>query len=68
MNVASRLCDLAKTRPGGVLAAAETVSAAGRGTGAESWRSAGSVQLRGRSAPTPVYEPLSVGDPAEQTA
>jgi adenylate cyclase len=59
VNVASRLCDLAKTRPGRVLAAAETVVAAGRGMGAEAWRSAGSVQLRGRSTPTPVYEPLA---------
>lgn len=67
VNVASRLCDLAKTRPSQVLAAAETVSAAGRGIGAEEWRSAGSVQLRGRSAPTPVYEPLPVGT-GEQTA
>jgi adenylate cyclase len=67
VNVASRLCDLAKTRPGRVLAAAETVAAAGRGLGVETWRSGGSVQLRGRSTPTPVFEPVAV-DTGKQTA
>jgi adenylate cyclase len=67
VNVASRLCDLAKTRPARVLAAAEAVEAAGRGLGVESWRSGGSVQLRGRSTPTPVYEPLTL-EPGQPTA
>jgi adenylate cyclase len=61
VNVASRLCDLAKQTPGRVLAAAETIVAAGEraapGIDGDGWRSAGSVQLRGRTADTPVFEP-----------
>jgi adenylate cyclase len=59
VNVAARLCDLAKDRPSSVLATAEAVAAAGteiRGT--DTWRSAGAVQLRGRSTETPVFAPV----------
>jgi adenylate cyclase len=55
VNVANRLCDLAKEHPGHVLAAAETIAAAGESAGR--WCEAGVVQLRGRVADTPVFEP-----------
>src|SRR5690606_1899662 len=58
VNVANRLCDLAKGRPGRVLAAAETVAAAGGDEPSLGrWSSAGVVTLRGRTTPIPVYEP-----------
>ena len=59
VNTAARLCDLAKESPGHVLASAETVAAAGErvATDGDRWRAAGSVQLRGRTADTPVFEP-----------
>jgi adenylate cyclase len=55
VNVASRLCDLAKEQPTQALAAVETVHAAD-GAG-EGWRPVGDVQLRGRTAETPVFAP-----------
>jgi adenylate cyclase len=55
VNLASRLCDLAKTHRTGVLAAGGTVADAG--IEAVRWRSSGSVQVRGRSRGTDVYEP-----------
>ncbi len=70
VNVAARLCDLAKDRPSQVLAAAGTVAAADH-DGAENdgagglgpWQPAGTVQLRGRQQAIPVFEP-SVPSPA----
>jgi adenylate cyclase len=59
VNVAHRLSDVAKQRSGHVVAAAETVEGA-VGDVASSWRPAGSVQLRGRSTETPVFEPCPV--------
>ena len=52
VNVASRLCDLAKDEHAGVLAASPTVAAAGQ---PEEWRSVGRVALRGRRERTEVY-------------
>lgn len=66
VNVASRLCDLAKQYPSGVLATAETVAAADPSV-ARRWREAGSIQVRGRSAPTRVYEPVGRRSPALHT-
>lgn len=57
VNVANRLCDVAKERPARVVAAAETVESAGEDV-TTTWRPAGVVQLRGRSADTPVFEPV----------
>ncbi len=55
VNVAARLTDFAKGHSRGVLAAEETVSAAGGpSTG---WQPIGPVRVRGRSAETMVYEP-----------
>jgi adenylate cyclase len=56
VNVANRLCDLAKERSGHVLAAAETITAAGEDGGR--WTEVGLVQLRGRTAETPVFKPV----------
>lgn len=53
VNVASRLTDEAKARPGRVLAAAQTVALAG----GDGWRPAGSFDLRGRPEPVPACEP-----------
>lgn len=52
VNLASRLCDEAKTAPGGVLAAASTVEAA-RHT--DQWTDAGSLTIRGRRGRASVY-------------
>lgn len=52
VNVASRLCDLAKDEQSGVLAASPTVLAAGQ---PEHWRSVGRVALRGRRERTEIY-------------
>jgi adenylate cyclase len=56
VNEAARLSDLAKQRPGRVLASAAAVSAAGRGE-AERWRLGDEVMLRGRAAPTRLAAP-----------
>ena len=55
VNEAARLTDLAKQRPGRVLAS----SAAVRGAGPERshWADRGRVGLRGQPAPTAIYEP-----------
>ena len=53
VNVASRLTDEAKSRPGRVLAAADTVRLAA----SVGWRPAGSFDLRGRPEPVPASEP-----------
>src|SRR5690606_24406062 len=56
VNEAARLTDLAKQREVRVLASGETVRRA-RGE-ASRWQDVGSVELRGRTAPTTIYEPL----------
>ena len=57
VNEAARLTELAKERPGRVLAAEAAVHLAG--DEACSWVAVGSFELRGRAVPTRVYEPLS---------
>lgn len=57
VNEAARLTDLSKARPGRALAAASAVHSAG--TEAENWVARGTVDLRGHSAPTHVYEILT---------
>jgi adenylate cyclase len=56
VNEAARLTDVAKGRPVRVLASGETVRRAGGE--AERWRDVGTAALRGRTAPTAIYEPL----------
>ncbi|MDQ1509409.1 MAG: adenylate cyclase [Actinomycetota bacterium] len=58
VNEAARLTDLAKGRPGRVVASFTCMQ---RADGeASHWTSLGSVALRGQSAPTAIYEPVSV--------
>jgi adenylate cyclase len=57
VNVAARLTDLAKSRAVKVIAAGEAIERAGGE--AEAWRSVGSVAVRGRGAPTAIFEPRS---------
>lgn len=52
VNVASRLCDLAKDEQAGVLATAATIAAAGR---PEEWSSAGKIGVRGRREKAEIY-------------
>ena len=54
-NEASRLTDEAKQRPGRVLVSHQTIAAAGAST--DDWLACGELALRGRPAPTIVYEP-----------
>ena len=56
VNEAARLTDLAKGRPGRVLAAEAAVHLAG--DEARGWVAVGSFELRGRAVPTRAYEPL----------
>jgi adenylate cyclase len=61
VNEAARLTDVAKGRDVKVLASSETVRrAAGE---AARWHDVGTVALRGRAAPTPIFAPL-VDEPA----
>jgi adenylate cyclase len=56
VNEAARLTDVAKGRSTKVLASGETVRrAAGE---ARRWRDVGTAALRGRTAPTPIFEPV----------
>lgn len=55
VNEAARLTDLAKQRPGRVLAAAASVRAAGEER--SQWADRGRVGLRGQQAPTAIFEP-----------
>jgi adenylate cyclase len=57
VNVASRLCELAKTTPARVLADDASVAAAGPEETAH-WESRGEVELRGRRRAATVYAPL----------
>lgn len=67
VNEAARLTDVAKGRAVKVLASGETVRrAAGE---ADRWRDVGTAALRGRTAPTAIYEPLvdePVASPSER--
>ncbi len=56
VNEAARITELAKTRPGHVLASAHTVRAAGEPEAAH-WRPAGEAVLRGRPEPTELAAP-----------
>jgi len=62
VNEAARLSDLAKGKPSRVLSSQEAIARAG--DEAAKWVSVGNVALRGQSAPTEVYEPLEVREPA----
>jgi adenylate cyclase len=61
VNEAARLTDLAKGRPGRVVASITSVQRAA--DEAVHWTSLGSVGLRGQSAPTAIYEPVPVDQP-----
>jgi adenylate cyclase len=61
VNEAARLCDLAKTIPGRVVAAEVSRQAAGRAE-AERWSLGDEVVLRGRLEPTRLATPSSVAD------
>lgn len=52
VNLAARLCDEAKDRPGGVLAAETTIRAAADDDG---WKPSGRLQIRGRRERANVY-------------
>lgn len=52
VNVASRLCDMAKDGGTGLLATASTIEAAGR---PEEWQPAGRISVRGRREKAEVY-------------
>ena len=57
-NEAARLTELAKRRPGRVVAAASSITRAA-GDEPSWWAHAGEIRLRGKSSPTAVFEPLS---------
>ncbi len=57
VNEAARLTDLAKQRPGGVLASWATIAAADAEESAR-WRAGDQVTLRGRSRPTLLADPV----------
>jgi len=65
VNEAARLTDLAKGRPGRILASGASVRAAG--PEATSWSPRGTVGIRGQQAPTEVYEPAAPTVPALAT-
>jgi len=58
VNEAARLTELAKGRAVKVLASAETVRRASAGE-SERWRDVGAVALRGRKAPSAIFEPVA---------
>jgi adenylate cyclase len=59
VHEAARLTDLAKERPGRVLASGATIALAG--DEADHWRPAGTETLRGQPEPTELHEPLHAG-------
>ena len=61
VNEAARLTDLAKGRPGRVLAGQGATDRAGDETA--KWASLGTVALRGQSAPVAIFEPIDVREP-----
>ena len=64
VNVAARLTELAKGRPGLALASEDAIGRAGQDVGAR-WHPAGEELLRGRETPTKLYEPRASPAPAE---
>jgi adenylate cyclase len=62
VNEAARLTELAKERPGRVLASEGALSRA-RPEERERWRLLGETQLRGRTASTRLAEPIGAGSP-----
>jgi len=56
VNEAARLTEIAKGRPGRVLATGRAVAQAGPETG--KWASLGTVALRGSAEPVTIYEPV----------
>jgi len=65
VNEASRLCELAKHRPGRTLASATTVEQAGEPEAAN-WEIDGEARLRGRAEPTRLAYPVDyAGEQAE---
>jgi adenylate cyclase len=61
VNEAARLTDLAKGRPGHVLASGAAVERAGEESGR--WASLGTVALRGQATPASIFEPAEVREP-----
>ena len=61
VNEAARLTDLAKGRPGRVVASLTSMQRAG--DEASHWSALGSVALRGHSAPTDICEPVGASQP-----
>ena len=61
VNEAARLTDLAKGRPGRVVASQGALDRAGDEV--NRWSSLGTVALRGQSAPAMIYEPVEVREP-----
>jgi adenylate cyclase len=61
VNEAARLTDLAKGRPGRVVASLTSMQRAG--DEASHWCALGSVALRGHSAPTDICEPVGASQP-----
>ncbi len=61
VNEAARLTELAKGRPGRVVASAGAVQRAG--DEASRWSALGTVALRGQSAPTAIYAPVPLREP-----
>jgi adenylate cyclase len=61
VNEAARLTDLAKGRPGRVLAGQGATERAGDES--SKWASLGTVALRGHSAPVAIFEPVDVRQP-----
>ena len=61
VNEAARLTELAKGRPGRVVASFASVRRCGGE--AERWAPLGSVALRGQSSPTDIFEPIPVHQP-----
>ena len=57
VNEAARLSELAKGHPARVLAAGSSLERAGAVESA-AWLGRGTVALRGRTEPTPIYEPV----------
>jgi adenylate cyclase len=64
VNEASRLTEIAKGRPGRVLATGGAVGQAGPETGR--WAALGTVALRGSSQPVAIYEPVPARVPSER--
>jgi adenylate cyclase len=58
VNEAARLTEVAKGRAVKVLASGETVRRASAGEGGR-WHDVGTVALRGRMAPSAIFEPVA---------